>query len=708
MIPPNQDGYSNSHHHHHHHHYPHIPHQLNSLPITKILAAVKLGGSHGSNSGSRSPQGHTGPNLEASPGGNGELTGTAGLPPPPTRNLVERMTAIRPHSSMGGHDQDDGTSSDEDDGHYSAPGSGKVGGTGGIKRPAAKVGEELPDSSRSNRRPPILPEFQHPPPVYAAHHRPLRTGGEVTGSQLHVPAHSGVVAVAGWWTVIASSGVITITHMNVAERERGKGGGVEEVVSDMDEEMGYGGMRAGGAKGVWSIEMKEMKVEWKVDKPRVTAMEFRHSSQTPERSSRNLSRTSANNSRSSIKQTETIESDPSDEGRYVWCGTRDGCLFELDVWNGGRMTDLRVGAHTGHVTGIYRLPGHRMMTLDEHGKCLVFCGVGLRRNEEDNNLSSKPEDALGGYLSRANPRIHRIMHKEGFARVLNGRLWTSPAPGSSSTSTGSNPNATGSGESLASSMLGSGGSLASIAQAATKPPRHHHHQRNGSRTGTGPLIRIHEVDDDGALITKHPMVGPGIGAVLCGTVLLSTPGLVYLGHEGGWVSVWGPGVPDTKRQDELLRPPVHRHNSASSLTSASTNSSYSDDEALTDDETLAGEHASAAPRNGPGSPRTPDSTTPVCLRRVKISVSDVISLEGVGSRLWAGTRKGLIYAYDVAGGAKGDVGAIEDTEMEKGLLEGTKQKPWVVTNVWKAHGELPVLRIVVDPYSVAKVSTWFR
>ncbi len=134
---------------------------------------------------------------------------------------------------------------------------------------------------------------------------------------------------------------------------------------EMDLDAGDDGMGTGGAKGVRLIKMKEMKVEWKLDTSRATAMEFRHGYQSPKGTSSNLSRTSASNSKISIKQP---ESSVSNEGRYIRCGTRDGCLYKLDVWNGGRMTDLRAGVHTGHVTGIYRLPGHRMMTLDEHRK----------------------------------------------------------------------------------------------------------------------------------------------------------------------------------------------------------------------------------------------------------------------------------------------------------------------------------------------------
>jgi hypothetical protein len=99
---------------------------------------------------------------------------------------------------------------------------------------------------------------------------------------------------------------------------------------------------------------------------------------------------------------------------------------------------------------------------------------------------------------------------------------------------------------------------------------------------------------------------------------------------------------------------------------------------------------------------------PVCIGKVKISISDVVTLEGVGARLWAGNRKGFIYAYDVTGGEllsaadrdHEDVKAMETTGDEVDVLS----RPWVVTNVWRAHGELPVTQLAVDPFSVFKVS----
>jgi hypothetical protein len=103
-----------------------------------------------------------------------------------------------------------------------------------------------------------------------------------------------------------------------------------------------------------------------------------------------------------------------------------------------------------------------------------------------------------------------------------------------------------------------------------------------------------------------------VGAVTSGTIVPSQPHYVYLGHEGGYISLW------TNASDGF----------------------------------------------------------PQCVDVMKVSVSDVLSLEGVNRRLWAGGRKGMISAYDVS------------------------VRPWVVTNSWNAHGELPVMRLSVDCYGI--------
>lgn len=70
---------------------------------------------------------------------------------------------------------------------------------------------------------------------------------------------------------------------------------------------------------------------------------------------------------------------------------------------------------------------------------------------------------------------------------------------------------------------------------------------------------------------------------------------------------------------------------------------------------------------------------PECVDVVKVSMSDVLCLAGVNDRLWSGSRVGHISAYD------------------------TSQKPWVMTNSWVAHKDVPVTNLSVDPWSVLSV-----
>jgi hypothetical protein len=102
------------------------------------------------------------PSFNSQSYGNAELTGTAPLLPPPL------LTVLGPNSSTGRHDQDDGATFDGDGG------VGSVLGTG-IRKPIAKAAQELPDSPRSNRRPPILPFFQHLHAVHVVHSISERT-----------------------------------------------------------------------------------------------------------------------------------------------------------------------------------------------------------------------------------------------------------------------------------------------------------------------------------------------------------------------------------------------------------------------------------------------------------------------------------------------------------------------------------------------------
>ena len=444
------------------------PHQHTHInfPRAKILSIARL-----SAAASSSHHGN-----EASGAG----TSKSGVLPPPRRTIApgDALPPRRERSSSGSESEDD-----DEPGVLSKSTFGR---STALRKPA----DDLPDSTRVNRYPPTVDSYSTRP--------------------IYVPAHTGVVAVAGLYCVIA--GDRTLTIHNLAQEMNAD----TPVIIDLN---------------------KDVRLEWKVEKPRVTAMDFRPPSSS-----------SAGGGQEEV-------------GRYLWCGTRDGHLFELDVWSGA-VTDLRPSAHTVGVQYVFRSK-EWMITVDEGGKVLIF------------DLSSSAGRRLG--MRTATPRVGRIVERQGFARILRGRMWTSNGPGSST----------------AASTNGSASAGVGV---------------------KGPVVRIYEITEEG-LGMRSFVVQDLVGAVTSGTVLSSTPGTVYLGHEGGWVTIW------------------------------------SDD----------------------------DGGTPTHLSTVKVSVTDVLALEGAGTRLWAGNRKGVVYAYDV------------------------KTKPWTVTNAWRAHGELPVTRLAVDTVAIVQV-----
>ena len=176
-------------------------------------------------------------------------------------------------------------------------------------------------------------------------------------------------------------------------------------------------------------------------------------------------------------------------GRYLWCGTRDGHLFELDVWSGA-------------VTGVFR-SGESMVSVNEDGEVFIFdistlAGHGLR-------------------MGTATPRVARIVDRQGFARVLRGRMWTSNGPGCS----------------IAASANGSA---------------------SASAGGKGPVVRIYEIGEE-SLSMRSFIIQDPVGAVTSGTAISSTPGLVYLGHEGGWVMIWDEERRRTRWDEAVGRKP---------------------------------------------------------------------------------------------------------------------------------------------------------
>ncbi|KAH9843545.1 DNase I-like protein [Rhodofomes roseus] len=245
----------------------------------------------------------------------------------------------------------------------------------------------------------------------------------------------------------------------------------------------------------------------------------------------------------------------TDRGAFLWLGCKDGTLLELDI-RSGTIAAAKPVAHAHAVTHMFR-HARAMVTMDDAGKVLVF--------------APEPDSTDDVHLVYTQPRVVRIADKQEFAKLLGGQLWTSTR----------DPNG--------------GGSVAS--------------------TSRGPIVRVYDVFSPGStgrslLPTEH------LGAVTSGTILPSQPDKVFLGHEGGHVSIW-----------QLV---------------------------------------------------TKDGI-PMCEEVVKVSTSDVLSLEGVNDRLWAGGRSGMISAFDVV------------------------PRPWVATNCWQAHTKLPVLKLTVDTWSIERL-----
>ena len=270
---------------------------------------------------------------------------------------------------------------------------------------------------------------------------------------------------------------------------------------------------------IFTVDLKDVGLDFRIKEPRVTAMCFRP------------------------------VNDTADEGRFLWCGTKDGHLWELDIKT-GKVTDTRSFVHASAVVNIFRYRKW-LLTLEESGKLLVF---EIAETVEGGNAENKkvmPELV----------RSHRLPEKFTFAKMIRGKLWMSSAPANRSTTDASSR----------------GASIRVFQPCATDP------MPPGSTIFTSEWT----------------------GAVTSATLMPLKPGEVYLGHEGGFVSSWS--------EDDLA-----------------------------------------------------------CLRVFKISSSDILALEGVGQRLWAGNRKGQIHVYDVA------------------------VMPWQVTNIWTAHPLVADLREFPD------------
>jgi hypothetical protein len=205
-----------------------------------------------------------------------------------------------------------------------------------------------------------------------------------------------------------------------------------------------------------------------------------------------------------------------DKGRYVWIGTKDGNMYELDVTT-GELMGSRLSIHLNAITRIVR-NGDKMISVDDSGKVTVWMP------------GAAGEDL---HITSAQVRHSRISDRQAFMEMLAGKLWTSARE-----------------------------TTAAVAR--------------------GPAVRIYDVLNPGSA-TRSVLPTEHVGAVTSGTILPSHPNHVYLGHEGGFVTIWS----------------------------------------------------------------TTSDGVPVCEEVMRISNSDVLCLVGINDRLWVGGRNGTIAVYNV-------------------------------------------------------------
>jgi hypothetical protein len=169
-----------------------------------------------------------------------------------------------------------------------------------------------------------------------------------------------------------------------------------------------------------------------------------------------------------------------DEGRFLWCGTNGGNLWELDILT-GEVTDAKVALHASSITHLFR-HNEWMVSLDELGKVNVF-GPFTADHEVSKRQTSAPCRTL------------RTADRQNFAAMLGGQLWTASGPAARSTT-----------------------------NSALR----------------GPTLRVYDPagTTSGNTVGKTTFTSEWTGAVTAATVDPFDNQSVYLAHEGGYVSIF--------------------------------------------------------------------------------------------------------------------------------------------------------------------------
>lgn len=176
----------------------------------------------------------------------------------------------------------------------------------------------------------------------------------------------------------------------------------------------------------------------------------------------------------------TSESDFASDERYVWAGTKEGHLFEVDLVE-LRVVSARQHIHLSPVVAIFRL-GRAMLTLEDNGKLIMW-------GEPD----SPDAPLLAGTF-----KPQRTADKQTFSALVGHELWTASGP------------------------VTKQGSTALAARC--------------------PQIRVYDPTGDVFSVMPRPINTPEsagrVGAVTASALVPSQPDTVYLGQDNGWISTW--------------------------------------------------------------------------------------------------------------------------------------------------------------------------
>ncbi|WFD02730.1 hypothetical protein MOBT1_001414 [Malassezia obtusa] len=194
---------------------------------------------------------------------------------------------------------------------------------------------------------------------------------------------------------------------------------------------------------------------------------------------------------------------PSERGRFVWYGTANGNLGELDVHT-GQLTAVRTNIHKERICLLQRV-GHSMLVVDESGKISAWV----------------PRHGRLLSLAQTTPHSQRItLPKHAHTGMVGDQLWVCSAT------------------------------------LAPKP--------NGAPSAQRMLtVRVYNplADDRPFNAQAQPLALPltkenGIGNVVCSAVVPESPDTVYFGHDSGHISVWSVQTPACRDVHRVCDQPI--------------------------------------------------------------------------------------------------------------------------------------------------------